>query len=329
MSHGLSAIVESRLWDSNVTLFRIKQHLFTLWLFTVTDIETVILPCTVLGISNILAQSPVILDEWLHIFKRTLTVVIWLWVNLVPLTISNQRGPASILEDSANKPWRPLPSRRITPHQAKRVMLAFYVVSQIYSRMYSGGGLQSFGLAILGTWYNRFEGGEHHPLLRNFINALGYLCFTSGVVEIALGDTKHQHHRSLDSGEYIGHMDSPKLWPAVITGIIVSTMHIQDMYDQEGDALRGRKTLPLVIGDKATRRSLAIAMVLWGIICPILAQVEDLVFLASCLLTFSIAFRTLTWRDPASDKITYRVWNIWASLVFIMPLLGVQKQPTT
>lgn len=35
-------------------------------------------------------------------------------------------------------------------------------------------------------------------------------------------------------------------------GVILTTVHTQDMYDKEGDAARGRQTLPLVMGGRSS-----------------------------------------------------------------------------
>lgn len=133
-------------------------------------------------------------------------------------------------------------------------MLTFYVTAQVYSLLYGGGYRQSLGLVLLGTWYNNFGGSDQHPVVRNLISALGYLCFTSGALEAALGGTP------------LPFRTAPRLtrWLLVIAGIILSTVHAQDMYDQEGDAKRGRRTVPLVIGDAPARWTIAIPMLVWG-----------------------------------------------------------------
>lgn len=301
-----------------------KRDAYTLWLFTASDVDTVLLPCTILGIVQSLTHMPsfdnadqfggISYSKYVWILQKSLAVLGWVWLNLVPLTISNQRSPMSVIEDKLNKPWRPLPSGRLTATQAKWTMLAFYVVAQLYCVLFSGGTLSSFVLTIMGTWYNKFKGGEYHPLLRNMINAAGYLCLTSGAAAVALTGT--------DPNVVEKTSNSPVPWPLVITAIIISTMHIQDMYDQEGDSQRGRRTVPLMIGDGPARWTLATAAMTWGIVCPLLASVGSYIFMTSFLLNVVVAGRMLLLRSVPSDRQTYRIWNSWMTLVFIMPIFG-------
>ncbi|KAH1985262.1 hypothetical protein LV164_001155 [Aspergillus fumigatus] len=295
---------------------------YTIWLFIASDIQTILLPSTIFGITNALAtrdfrdvQSQ--FSAYLNTVYRIPLVIGWVGINLLPLTMNNQRSPSSIAEDSLNKPWRPLPSKRLSGPQAKRLMFGFYALAVVYSCFYSGGLRQCLGLIILGTCYNSFGAGDHNPVIRNIINALGYFCFNSGAVEVALGSGSAVFTERPEARQY-----SLRLWIMVITTIILTTMHVQDMCDQEGDAKRGRRTLPLVIGDAAARWSIALPMPVWGVICPLLADSGPLATGLSFVLAFAVAIRMLMWRDTASDRMTFRVWNLWISVVYMLPLLG-------
>ncbi|RLL94654.1 hypothetical protein CFD26_103085 [Aspergillus turcosus] len=292
---------------------------YTLWLFIASDVQTILLPSTIFGITNALAaldlrdiqsQSP----AYLNTVHRIPLIIGWVGINLLPLTMNNQRSPSSIAEDSLNKPWRPLPSGRLSGSQTKRLMLGFYALAVVYG-FYSGGLRQCLGLVVLSTCYNSFGAGDHNPVIRNITNALGYFCFNSGAVEVALGSGSALTEP--EAGQY-----PLRLWIMVITAIILTTMHVQDMCDQEGDAKRGRRTLPLVIGDAVARWSIALPMPVWGVICPLLAGSGPLAAGLSVVLAFAVAIRMLIWRDTASDRMTFRVWNLWISVVYMLPLLG-------
>lgn len=54
------------------------------------------------------------------------TCLLWVWINLLPFAIDNQRQPAEILEDKHNKPWQTVPSGRMTRAQAKRLVICLY-----------------------------------------------------------------------------------------------------------------------------------------------------------------------------------------------------------
>ncbi|KUI72061.1 hypothetical protein VM1G_11830 [Cytospora mali] len=216
-------------------------HIKTLWLFTFSDLKTIVIPSTIFGITNALAAPVYRIRPTLEssdMIWRVPVVFLWVWFNLIPFAINNQRTPLAIAEDSANKPWRPLPRGRLTPAHAKILMVCFYIAVPIVSVAVNGGLRQGICLVFLGTWYNNFGGADHHPVLRNTINALGYSCFTSGAMEVALAAPLPLS----TTGPF-------SRWFAILAGIILTTVHTQDMYDQEGDAIRNRRTMPLVVGD--------------------------------------------------------------------------------
>jgi 4-hydroxybenzoate polyprenyltransferase len=191
-------------------------------------------------------------------------------------------------------------------------MLVLYVAAQLVSLSITGALRQSLGLVILGTWYNNVGGADCHPIVRNLINALGYICFTSGAMEVALGST------------IIPLSPSSRLvqWFAVIGGVILTTVHTQDMYDQEGDASRGRRTVPLVVGDVTARWAIAIAMFFWGVICPSFWNASLVTRAVGFFMAGLVGLRSLLFRDVASDKTTFIYWNIWIASVYILPFSG-------
>ncbi|KAL8651747.1 MAG: hypothetical protein Q9210_003078 [Variospora velana] len=164
-------------------------HLRTIWLFTFSDLKTIVGPKTVFGLVNSLAapefgvgSSP----EAASLLRRTVIVAVWTWINLLPFAIDNQRQPAAIAEDSVNKPWRPMPSKRLTEQRARQIMFALYPVAGLTS-CYFGGLRQCIALVALGYWYNDRGGADSSFVVRNFINACGFVCYSSGAMEVALG----------------------------------------------------------------------------------------------------------------------------------------------
>lgn len=83
--------------------------------------------------------------------RRVPPTFFWLWINLLPFTIDNQRRPASIAEDELNKPWRAMPSRRLTPAQARTLMLCLYPVA-LAASLALGGLDQCLWAIALGFW---------------------------------------------------------------------------------------------------------------------------------------------------------------------------------
>ncbi|OTB03481.1 hypothetical protein M426DRAFT_263029 [Hypoxylon sp. CI-4A] len=292
-------------------------HAKTLWLFTFSDLKTIVIPSTIFGTINALAASLYgIPSAGTDPIWRLPLVLLWVWANLLPFAINNQRTPLSVTEDSANKPWRPIPQGRISPGQAKVLMLCLYAATPFISMLLAGGLRQSVALVFLGTWYNNFGGADEHPIIRNAINALGYLCFASGAMEVSLASSIPIDFSGSGSGSILLQ------WLGIIAGIIITTVHTQDMYDQEGDALRGRRTLPIVVGDAWARWITALSMAIWGICCPAFwgAAPGSMAFIMSFGLAITVAIRTLMYRDVPNDKLTFLVWNIWVSTVFFLPI---------
>ncbi|KAG0696315.1 hypothetical protein DFH29DRAFT_951749 [Suillus ampliporus] len=84
------------------TLHSALHHFETAWLFTRSDFKTIILPVMVFATVVSPHHNPLALSYSLC----------WLWFHLFQFNVSNQSYSAH--EDVVNKPWRPLPSGRIS-----------------------------------------------------------------------------------------------------------------------------------------------------------------------------------------------------------------------
>ena len=291
----------------------LAYHAYSLWLFTRSDLKTIVGPSFVFGLTNALAASEYGILEGLHIADlgehvahRALLALLWIWLQLLPFTMNNQISPEAIAEDRINKPWRPMPSKRMTAAQASRVMVFLNIIGVTIS-FFIGGVRQAVAGVFLGVWYNNFAGGDCSFVIRNIINVAGYVCFTSGAMEVTLGQLPY----------------APRLacWFAMIGGIIFSTVHMQDMYDQEGDSMRGRKTVPLVIGDAPARYMATVFILAWSGACTTFWGVGLPIRLLSISLALIISGRCLRYRGVDDDKKTFRIWNLWMALTFVLPLL--------
>ena len=298
-------------WRLSAVVDTAAFHSYSLWLFTASDLKTIVGPSLVFGTANALAITSYNLDLPVdktnrQVAERIPLVALWIWIHLLPFNINNQTAAGAVEEDRTNKPWRNMPAGRMTIPQAKCLMLLSYSLATT-TAIFSGGVKQSIGLAILGTWYNNFAGGDKSCLVRNFVNACGYVCFTSGAMEVAIGTP-------LPLGAHLVR------WLGIVAAIIFSTVHLQDMYDQAGDLIKRRQTVPLVIGDAQARWCIALTMAFWGWICPCYWNGGKLLLITSTLMAISIAARGLLLRTVSSDRLTFKLWNAWMTLVFIMPL---------
>ena len=269
---------------------------------------------TVFGVLNALAislgkHSAASLPGTRDIIARLPLVVFWLWINLLPFNISNQCQKSAILEDACNKPWRPMPSGRMTERQAKLLTFGLYPTALCIS-LWLSGLKPCVSLMLLGYGYNDLNLSDVNWVTRNLLNALGFCGFAWGALEAALG-----RPLVFQQGAII-------VWLGVIAVVVFSTIQVQDMYDQEGDGLRSRKTLPLTIGDGPARWAIAAPMVAWSVLCPQYWRLGNGSRMLVGVLGLAVVCRTLAVRTVKADKLTFIVWNVWMAALYTLPLLA-------
>lgn len=287
-------------------------HLHSIWLFTRSDLKTIVGPSALFAVSNAAARC-----NSIEPLTRIPLVIFWIWMNLLPFDIGNQRSSSAIAEDLLNKPWRPLPSGRLTQKQARIIMIVAYA-SAIFASSQTGGLRQCLALIALGTWYNDFGGADYNAVVRNLINAFGYLSFISGALEIALPAS-------------LTPFDDRKtaMWLLILGGIIWTTVHAQDLADQEGDSARGRKTVPLEMGDLPARIIIFIGVPLWSVICLRFWAPPAAITCAHLALCTLVAWRTYNLRSARQDSRTFKYWNLWIGSTYILPLCAALSKTAT
>lgn len=307
----ISAVEKSANSQTRQTIIdkSLTYHLKTLWLFTRSDLKSMIYPNVVFGLVTAMSETAVRQNQTPNMFvilSKTPYVFLWLWLNLLLFNIANQRLPSSILEDAVNKPWRPLPSERLDPNHA-RLLLLIMVPMVFLSSMYLGATLQVLLLLALTWMYNDLGGADDNFIVRNIINALGMACYSSGAAIVACGN-----ECALTPMGY--------RWIGLIGLVIFTTLQVQDMSDQEGDAVRGRMTLPLLMGDGFARWTIGGAVLGWSMSVPALWTTKIAAFVPSLAIGSILAFRILVWRNVKADQWTWRMWCIWIVSLYLLPL---------
>lgn len=289
--------------------FSLSYFIGTFWLFTESDFATFVIPDTLFGIYGALAgplltnnESP----DLLVILSRVPQVLLYNWANLFIFDLANQSLPEAVIEDSCNKPWRPLPSGRMTIPQTRRLLLASLPI--VLAINWSLGAWEETALLFTLNWmYNDLNGGEDF-IVRNLILGIGFGLYNGGALKIACGNDQ-----SITAPGYY--------WIAIISCVIFTTMHVQDMKDKAGDKARGRRLAPLVLGDTAARWTIAVPVVVWSVVCPLFLSVGPLGYFMTCGVGSLIVGRLFMLRSIEADRTTWRLWSAWTSLLYLLPLI--------
>jgi hypothetical protein len=271
------------------------------------------MPVTMFGIVSVLAGPPLTTTSnsqgSLAVLARFTQTFSWVWINVLAFSISNQRSPDSILEDSINKPWRPIPAGKITAAQAGRLHLAAMAVGLSLIVLYLGA-IEETVICFVGTWiYNDLGGANDHFVVRNFLNGIAYIVYCSGAMRVACG-----------SSQVLANTPTYR-WLIIIGFIVFTTMQVQDLKDQLGDRERNRHTAPLVIGDIPSRWSIAIGVSIWTIICSMYWNLNLSEFMLPFSFGILVAVRVLVFRTSIEDRTTYLTWCFWLISLFFLPLI--------
>lgn len=325
----LSPKLKSVLQDSTQTSVAASNRLFywlqTFWLITYTDLKTNMIPCTLFAIittcsiclrlqSAATPSSTLIMSA--QVLMSTPVILGWVYLNNLPFASWNQVSACAIEEDRINKPWRPIPAGRITAESVGRLIAPGYLVALAYS-YYTHTMTPALFLVFLGWCYNgSFVKGSENWALRTLLNAFGFTSFLYGALQAALFQIGVQH----GSGP-LSAWAGLKWWFAIIGCVICGTVHVLDIYDQEGDAARGRLTLPLVIGDRIARRILALASIASSIGACYFWDCLGWSGILPLSLGALVAVGTMSAKTPKADKKVAVFWIAWMMSLYTLPLM--------
>lgn len=290
-------------------------HVRTLFLFTVSEHKTIVYPWAAFGIFGALSGSAMTTNsapDLGSIAVRAPQTTLWMWLVILVFTIANQRLEDSILEDSINKPWRPMPTQRLTVPQARTLLLC--AIPVVYFATLLLGARDQALMGMLLTWmYNDLKGSDGDYVVRNLINALGLVTWSIGATQVACGTAGHTLN---STGWY---------WLLTVGLIIFTTLQIQDFRDQAGDRKKGRRTAQIVWGDNLMRWVTASIIVFWSLASPAWWMLGVESYLLPVAIGGLMAGRLLAWRDALTDEKTWKLWGLWMASLFALPLC---KSPT-
>lgn len=295
-------------------LFRgIAKIPYLIWEFTESNFTTFVVPNTAFGMFGSLAAS--ILTEGTYqpppiiniVLLRLPLVTIFNWSNVLIFDLANQRYPESIQEDLINKPWRPIPSGKVTAEQTRRAMLVA-VPTVLALNYYLGVWKQGVFIQILTWLYNDLRGGDE--VTRDLIISVAYGMFNSASLEMAVGNQVPISRQGIT-------------WTAIISGVILTTMQVQDLKDQAGDRTRGRKTVALYFGEQTSRVTIAFFVCFWTVVCAVFWSLSPAAYVLPVVSGLNVALRVILKRTASEDAATWRWWCLWTMSLYLLPLSSV------
>jgi 4-hydroxybenzoate polyprenyltransferase len=204
-------------------------------------------------------------------------------------------------EDKIDKPWRPLPSGLLSLRHAR----AFRDVLLICFPLL--GWLWGVGVWAL-LWQTLVMMQVQTRLTERFGIAKNMYCGIGAVAQLAA------------AWRLAGPLVSKAwLWIAVVAAFVTVTAHTQDVRDVAGDRSAGRRTLPVVMGDRATRVSLvgaflAVVAMQYLLVRPHTLPSWGAWFVPSALLATSGVLLTRN-RGATTDHRAYRYYEQWYAAV--------------
>ena len=287
-------------------------HARTIYLFVCDNHLNTVLPWTLAGMADALSGPALTSNHDPNLWKiafRLPHVLLWTWLNILISTITNQRSSKSIAEDSVNKSWRPIPSGRITAIQAQNLLLAIIPFAYIITA-YHGAGSVTAVFLMLNWLYNDLGGSDVHYLVRSALNSLAMITTSIGTSMVAMStqDTSY-------GSNPIGCQ-----WLAIKTILVFTTLHVQDLRDQEGDRVRCRSTAPIALGDGFTRLAIAGSTLFWSFVCPLFWKLDIRGYVLTVILGSLLGLVVLRGRNSRADQHAFSLWGLWVMSTFLLPL---------
>lgn len=277
----------------------VGHELLLVWKFIDNDIWDTVIPCIITFITAWVYAG----RDW-HDFPLYLSYcLVYTLFYILTFCVSNQVN--SVEEDRINKPRRPLVTGFITETQARARLFVYNILFLITAL-----ALHLFWLAFAWQLITKMLcqwGFSNHWATKNL------LCISLGTITLLAAEWNIVENISRNTWAYIVIIS---LWAGI-------GLPLQDLRDQAGDRIMGRKTLPLAIGDKRARIALSIYFVLISPIIyymAVLTQVPlaevainttALVILAVELLWhWYVALRLWLYKTPKEDDQTYH-WFVY------------------
>jgi len=275
------------------------RELYICWRFIDNDIWDTIMPSLLIFFTAWAFDGRPVQDLPIAFLKSLAYAALYIYT----FCLSNQ--VSSIPEDVLNKPYRPLPSGLVSVNETYGRIIVYNLIYLLV-----GYFLQIFWYSLAWVFVTcqlNFWGWSNHWASKNLLGmTLGtFLLF-------------HVQWRIATLAPPANSTENYFFFMSAWAGV---ALPIQDMRDQVGDKIQGRKTLPLSIGDSCARWALCANFLT---VCPalflsaLLTQVSLVqlvshpvnvfIMAISLLVHWCIAIRVLKYKTPVQDHRTYLLY---------------------
>ncbi|KAG5718710.1 Digeranylgeranylglyceryl phosphate synthase [Termitomyces sp. T112] len=263
---------------------RLAGHIYTLILFSWSDYKTIFLPITAFACATAPVQS----------LSNLIQGCIWIWIHLILCNVSNQARAKE--EDEINRPWRPLPSGRITIGQAFTLRWVMVVFCIVWSAAYGAEMiLVTLGL-VATTLFHDDAGFSNHPVGKNLCNVGGYTTIEVGATRIMANQ---------------GSLDSISIQAILLSALVIfTTIQAQDFPDVEGDSAIKRVTFPIYAPEFSRLFTLTVIS-LWSLLLCWLWDIECFIAVPYVSLGIYVGSRYYFLRTQTADRYSYIIFNAW------------------
>ena len=219
-----------------------------------------------------------------------------------------------------NRPWRPIPSGRISRVDACLLRIFLVPICLLASIFYGWDVfLTSAGLTMTMVVYDELNLAGHW-IGKNACNVFGYLTFEIGatkVMGIIIYIPRPAFHHLISVTGRATQLDIVALRAmAFSTGVIFTTIQAQDFSDIEGDLKLGRITLP-IYAPSFSRVLTLFAMVAWSAILGTYWLLGPVTLGAFCCLGTFVGWRYYSLRASQDDSKSYMLFNVSDEYKFI------------
>jgi 4-hydroxybenzoate polyprenyltransferase len=281
----------------------IARELGLLWAFISGDLSTAVFPALLFTLAAWKvegadpARLPVVLG------RSSLYFILYIYA----FCLANQA--TGIEEDRRNKPHRPLVTGAVSIRGA---WTRWAVVMALFALVGAWFGVLEYaiGWQVIIVAHNVVRGARSW-VVKNLSNSLGL------VVQLAA------------AWQMVAPVPaSAWRWIWVMAIIVFPLIPVQDLRDMDGDREAGRRTLPLILGERATRIFLTVGFALAPLVIHFAlmrpAGDRPSVWITDAVLaivSLVVGVRVLLLRTPRKDHQTYMLFTYWYCLLLIATII--------